>query len=505
MKKIIIISIIFSIVWTNQIMAQNAGDAMMFSRHYSGGTARSAGMSGAFGALGGDLSVLSANPAGLAVYRGSEFTFTPGFIFTNTNAKYDGKKFQDQNTHVIINNIGYVYTKNLYNEKGLQTINFGIAYNRLSDFYYDTFIRQAAATSSLLDEFVFYSNGFDSNGIPLKDTDLHPFYEGLAYDTYAIDFDKDQNVYFSDYNAHGYGQPLYRSMSARGGIGEYDFSIGFNVDHKLFFGATLGLQDIYYKEYYFHEEKPGFEYMNSFSFSDEYTVNGWGVNFKAGVIYRPIQALRIGAAIHTPTHFWKMKPYQLTGMETTWNKSPADDGSRNFYYETESDPSEKYRMTTPWRYSLSAATVIGRIAMVGVDVEMVNYSNSSIMPKSDYDIENDDISRILKTAMNVKSGAEIRLGPVFLRGGVAYYGNPYDKNQFDDAEIRKTLKQTMSYSGGIGFRHRDFYMDAAYSFIKYPEKINYMYLTYDDTDAWYEQAKLQTNTGKFLLTFGFRF
>jgi hypothetical protein len=491
-------------IWTIQIMAQNAGDAMMFSRYYSGGTARSAGMSGAFGALGGDLSVLSANPAGLAVYRGSEFTFTPGFIFTNTNAKYAGNTFNDRNTHVIINNIGYVYTKNLYNEKGLQTINLGIAYNRLSDFKYDTYIRREAATSSLLDEFTYYANGLDRNGIPVNDNDLHPFYEGLAYDAYAIDWDDTNHEYYSDYNTHGYGQTLYRSMSARGRIGEYDFSIGLNVNHQLFFGATLGLQDIYYKEYYFHEERPGFEYMNYFSFSDEYTVNGWGMNVKAGVIYRPVQELRIGAAIHSPTYLWRMKPYQLTGMETSWNRSPADDGTRNFYYETESDPSEKYRMTTPWRYSLSAATVIGRFAMVDVDLEMVNYSGSSITPKSTYDIENEDISKILKTAVNLKSGAEFRLGPVFLRGGVAYYGNPYNKDEFD-ADIKKTLKGTMSYSGGIGFRHRDFYMDAAYSFTKYPEKMNNLYLSYNATEAWYEQAKLQTNTGKFLLTFGFRF
>ena len=494
MKRLIIISIISGVAWTNHVKAQSANDAMMFSRYYSGGTARSAGMSGAFGALGGDLSVLSANPAGLAVYRGSEFTFTPGFVFANTRAKYDNHTFSDRNTHVIINNIGYVYTKNLYNEKGFQSINFGIAYNRLSDFNSDTYIKRAAATSSLLDEFVYYANGGG---------ELHPFYEGLAYETYALDYDDANSEYFSDYNDFGYGQPLYRSMSTRGGVGEYDFSIGFNVNHKLFLGATLGLQDVSYKEYYFHEEKPGFDFMDSFGFSDEYTVNGVGLNFKAGVIFRPVQMFRMGAAVHTPTHFW-MKPYHLTGMETLWNTRPDGLPQNPYYLETESDPSERYRMTTPWRYSMSVATIIGKFGMADVDVELVDYSNSSIMPKSTYDIENDEISDILKTAVNVKGGAEFRLGPVYLRGGVAYYGNPYTKNQFD-ADIRKTLKATMSYSGGIGFRHRDFYMDAAYSFTKYPEKINNLYLSYNDINVWDEQVKLQTKTGKFILTFGFKF
>jgi len=503
MKRIIIISIMFSMAWTGSIFSQSANDAMMFSRQYSGGTARSAGMSGAFGALGGDLSVLSSNPAGLAVYRGSEFTFTPGMIFTNTGTKYANNAFNDKSTHLVINNIGYAYTKNLYNEKGLQSIHFGIAYNRLSDFNSNAYIKHSAATSSLLDEFVYYANGFDGNNRPLNENELNPFYEGLAWDTYALDYDKNYNEYYSDYNDFGYGQPLYRSMKTRGGVGEYDISLGFNISNKLFLGATLGLQDVYYQEYYFHEEKPGFEYMNSFNFSDEYTVNGFGINFKTGIIFRPVHALRIGAAVHTPTHLW-MKPYHLTGMETEWNKSPADDGSKNFFYETESDPTEKYRMTTPWRYNMSVATVLGRFAMLDVDVELVDYKNCNIMPSETYDIENDDVAAILKTSANLKGGAEFRLGPVYLRGGLAYYGNPYNKDYFD-ADIRKTLKATTSYSGGIGFRHRDFYMDAAYIFTKHPERINDLYLSYNSQEVWYEQTKMQSKNSKFILTFGFRF
>ena len=502
MKRIIIITIIFCAAWISA-MAQSANDVVLFSRYYSSGTARSAGMSGAFGALGGDLSVLSSNPAGLAVFRASELTFTPALSFSGTDAKYDDNTFHDKSTRFNFTNIGYVYTKNFYREKGLQSVNFGIAYNRLSDFNSRAYIKRAAATSSMLDEFVFYANGYDKFiPVPIRPDDLNAFYEGLAYDTYAIDRD-DNGEYFSDYNDFGYQQPLYRSMNNRLSVGEYDFSLGFNFNNKLFFGATLGLQDIYYREYFSHEESPGFDYMRFFNFSDEYTINGWGVNFKTGIIYRPVQTLRLGAAIHTPTHLW-LKPYLLTAMETSWGTSPADDGSKHFYLETESDPSEKYSISTPWRYNLSAATVLGRHGMLNVDVEIVDYTNSSIMPKSDYDVENDDISAILKTSVNVKGGGELRLGPVYLRGGLAYFGNPYNKNQFD-ADIRKTLKNTMSYSAGIGFRNRDFYMDAAYVILKHPETVNNLYLSYNDTEVWYEQVKLQTTSRRVMLTFGFRF
>jgi len=505
MKRIIIITIISCAAWMSNTMAQSADDVVLFSRYYSGGTARSAGMSGAFGALGGDMSVMSTNPAGLAVYRGSEFTITPAMNFASTNADIIDHAFNEKSARFIINNLGYVYTKNLYNEKGLQSFNFGIGYNRLSDFNSKAYIRRTAARSSMLDEFVFYANGYDKFiPKPMHHDDLNPFYAGLAYDMYAIDIDAN-GEYFSDYTDFGYGQPLYRSMSSRVGVGEYALSIGLNFNHNLFFGATLGIQDVYYRDYIFHEEKPNFEYMRDFNFSDEYTITGIGLNFKTGVIWRPMQILRLGAAIHTPTHLW-MKPYLLTGMGVNWNTTPStDDGKAPHpYLETESDPSEQYRITTPWRYSLSAATVLGNRGVVDVDVELVNYANSSILPKSDYDVENDDISAIMKTAMNVKGGGEVRLGPVYLRGGMAFYGNPYNKSQYDD-DIRKTLKSTMSYSAGIGFRNRDFYIDAAYIYMKHPERISNLYLSYNDDEAWYEQAKLQTTSSKIVLTFGFKF
>ena len=491
MKKYIII-IVSCVSLSGTALAQNAHDALLFSRHYAGGTARSAGMSGAFGALGGDVSALSTNPAGLAVYRGTEFTFTPALNIASTNANYDGVRFRDNDTRFIFNSIGYVFTRNRHNETGLMSINFGFAYNRLSDFNSAGYVRKQSASSSLLDEFVLHAN---------RNNGLNPFYEGLAWDVNAI-WD-DDGEFIHDYILEGrYGQPLFRSMSYRGGIGEYGFSMGLNFNHNLYFGATLGIQELSYRERFIHEESPGsgFEFLNNFRFSDEYTVNGWGLNFKAGVIYRPIQMLRLGAAVHTPTRLW-LRPYHLTSMGTTFNKSPLDDGTRRFYYETESDPSERYQLTTPWRFNFSAATVIGSVGIVSVDVEYVDYKKNIITPRRDYDFENAEITVLLRPAVNVKTGAEFRLGPLFLRGGMAIYGNPYNKNQFD-ADIQKTLTSTISYSAGIGFRNRDFYIDVAYSFMKQPERIINLY---EFDHNWFEYARIRTNNNKALVTFGFRF
>ena len=116
-----------------------------------------------------------------------------------------------------------------------------------------------------------------------------------------------------------------------------------------------------------------------------------------------------------------------------------------------------------------------------------------------------DISDLYKRALNLKAGAEYRIGLFSLRGGVAYYENPQKNdpalyNNYD--LIRNTFKGTLSYSAGIGFRNQDFYMDVAYSFTKRPDRI---YDLYEYADGLFETARLQTNSHKALLTFGFRF
>ena len=74
MKKIILASMIASL--PAMAMAQSTVDAYAISQNEMRGTARFMSMGGAFTALGGDLSVLGQNPAGIGVYRSSEFGAT---------------------------------------------------------------------------------------------------------------------------------------------------------------------------------------------------------------------------------------------------------------------------------------------------------------------------------------------------------------------------------------------------------------------------------------------
>ena len=60
----------------NLVNAQNLDDVFRLNQFYHNGSARFNSMGGAFGALGGDLSAISINPAGSVVFIDSEIGFT---------------------------------------------------------------------------------------------------------------------------------------------------------------------------------------------------------------------------------------------------------------------------------------------------------------------------------------------------------------------------------------------------------------------------------------------
>ena len=58
-----------------------------------------------------------------------------------------------------------------------------------------------------------------------------------------------------------------------------------------------------YKQYDYQLDKEVGYTGGSFTHTDYLRTKGTGVNLKAGAIYRPIDALRLGFAIHTPTFY----------------------------------------------------------------------------------------------------------------------------------------------------------------------------------------------------------
>lgn len=516
MKKYIVGGVLVLLISFINIQAQNIRqeDMLRSSQYYPWGTARTIGMGSAFGALGGDMTSLSLNPAGIGMYRSSEFTFTPSVSYNNsvstlpdsvstTNRAYTNDDFA---MRLNIQNIGYVYTYNTHKDEGWVSVSYGIAYNRLNDFNRNVLIKTPHANSSLLDEFVYYAN--DQGNGPIAAESLYSYYEGLAYQTYALD-----NVLYadgwwhSDYSYdHQYGESQIRKREIRGGIGEYAFSIGANYSHKLYLGLTLGIQSLKYKETTTHTETDvdGTVYnLESFDFSTYFDMHGVGYNFKLGLVYRPIDFLRLGFAVHSPT-FYDIESEFYTTMYSSFDGLIVDGEYPDDYKETVSRINDN-TLFTPWKFVGSAALQIEQYGLLSVDYEWLDYSNMKLRGDIDsYNDPNDYLDDSYKGVHNIRIGGEGKIGPFALRAGIGLYSTPYKSGDLDFIDYT-------SYSAGMGYRNSNFFLDFAYVFLKYSERYTlYDYIerggTTDQTWAYNPtMADTDSKFNKFIVTMGFKF
>ena len=107
MKKLNLLVLgILSVSLTN---AQDITDALRYSQNEIQGTARFRALSGAFGALGGDMSAVSLNPAGSAVFSKSHASFTLSNLETNSDTKYFNGFNSSSETKFDINQGGLVF------------------------------------------------------------------------------------------------------------------------------------------------------------------------------------------------------------------------------------------------------------------------------------------------------------------------------------------------------------------------------------------------------------
>jgi hypothetical protein len=132
--------------------SQNESDALRYSQNILGGTARFVSMGGAFTALGGDMTSLAYNPAGIAVFTKNQITITPGLILQNTTSAYNGTASSNEDQAFVFQNIGIAGTwKTRAKDNLWKSYSFGIAYNRINNFNSNITVIGSNTKSSFLD------------------------------------------------------------------------------------------------------------------------------------------------------------------------------------------------------------------------------------------------------------------------------------------------------------------------------------------------------------------
>lgn len=501
--------LLFFMGWYFFPTAQTASDALRFSYIDVEGTARTMGVGGGIGALGGDYSVLSTNPAGLAIYRTSEVVVTPGFIFNNTTSQLEGGPSEPLNiseTKFNLNNIGVVINLLPRNPKW-KTLNFGVGLNRLIDIK-QSFYYEGKTTGSYTDRFL--ERAYDVNGYGLFPDELDAFEAGPAYSTGAIfeDFSNPDTTiieYITDFETEriitGENPRVQKQQSVRrkGGVNELVISIASNYNEKLMLGATVGVPFVNFEENKsYEEEDPGDEIISfvDMTFDEKLETKGVGVNLKLGAIYRINQMIRVGAAVHTPTAYTLNDTFS-TELEYSYDLGQGVER----YREASPEGAFKYKLTTPWRYIGSLGLIIKKYGFITAEIEFVNYSKPSFNLTADSDNPadeayegevNNEINTLYTSAVNFKIGGEYAYQKFRIRAGFGIYGSPYASGEFS----------SNSFSFGVGYRLRILYFDVAYKYSQYDSE----YVPYYLSDS--SQQQIVNNTFKrnnILLTVGYKF
>ena len=483
MKRLLIIVLFMSSIPT--LFSQNSSDALRYSRILYGGSARFQGLGGAFGAVGADFSSVATNPAGLGLFTSSELTISPSIRMENSYSNYNMETNRDNKFNIGMENLGLVFhlEGNDKSNSGFKGFNIAIGMNRQNDFNNRVFMEGTNNKSSLLTQYVNILNNTPGGVTPQMINDQYPFDIALAFNTYLID--TLNHVYFND--APNGGVIQSKLVTTEGSINEFNFAFGANYNDRLYIGATIGIPVIrYYEHSQYREVKndTAIHYFKSMTFNQELETHGTGINLKIGLIYRPADWIRIGAAIHTPTYYGNMRD--------SWNSDMTGELTFGTYATSSPLGSFDYQLITPFRVIGSIAFIIGKFGLVSGEYEYVDYSQSSFSASNaSFSDVNTDIKNKYKSPLNLRFGTEWRIQNFLLRGGFGYYGSPYQSGI--------NTSEMVVASFGWGYRVKHFFFDMTYRWTQTKED----YYFYDPTMVNPSQNRYSTSA--LTSTVGFRF
>lgn len=457
-----------SVFLIGSVQSQTEEDALRFSSYGLNGTANFISKAGAIGALGGDISSASYNPAGLGIYSTSEFTISMGYYGGFIEADYMGNKLNDNRSNFNFGNIGALFNfKN--SSSSFKNTQFTFGYNRLNSFGNRTIFKRDKVNYSYI-SYIIDNNSNDEDF-------MNDFYE-----SYAVDFDTNTNNYTSIFQTGTSSQ--IRSYKEFGSLNEMTLSLSTNYENVLYLGATLGLPiGEYHRHGAFAEtrhDNTGAA-TNRYIYNERYDLYASGINFKAGIIAKPIEFIRLGVAIHTPTYYNIEDKFY---SEVRYEKNIGGNWQPLLY-----------DIQTPFKFLGSLAIILGdkdsKIkGSLSADYEYSNYASMKIRnnPIGEYAI-NSSIEDMFKSTNTLKIGGEVKLGNLALRGGYAMFENPY-------ASIVNNNAGKEYITAGFGIRGRHYIIDFGYAY----SFGNSNYIEYD-----YDIINLNNTQHIAQITLGLRF
>ena len=424
MKKFILMAIGFALASTSYSQSLEYQDlALLFSQNQQQGTARFTAMGGAFGALGGDISALSVNPAGLSFFNNSAFTGTLNSRTTATTANYYGNSLTTEDEFINLSQAGAVLV--------------------FDDSYTSDWNRFAMGFNYRV------TNDFEGNFLARGNSGVATFTEfPLDQNNPVLQYDIADSQFFNNW--------------FNGELSE--LNIGFSAAHqnKFYLGLGLNFFDLNFVQQSTLTEQNRDLSGNTLEatlYQENFTTGvGFGANL--GFIYKAHKNFRFGLSYQTPTWFSEIvEESNIVNNDGYFGDTQIIVSNDNVIYDNTVGgqlPIQNllYRLRTPGQLTASAALIIGKFGLLSIDYSN-RYFRSMRLSNDNFIAENQFFQNELRNTNNINVGTEWRFDRFSIRGGYRYAQNP-DRLAIDSDDLR-------AYSVGAGYNFGMFRLDFSYS------------------------------------------
>lgn len=413
MKKLFL-AVMLCIAYISNAQTLGYNDiGVLFSKENNNGTARYNAMSGAFGALGGDISAMEDNPAGAAVFLKSEFAVSLNINNSETLATYYGNSELSENEITNLSQAGGVFVfKGYNNNSGWGKVALGFNFSIADDY-----------------ENFWIASG-NSSYAPISD-----FY------------DSDPVVYI---NSDG----QYFENLIDGRNNKYTFTFASEYNNNLYVGVSIIAYDVEYFQRTLIEEYNNDGNGNNLDISQiqELFTYGDGFSFNLGLISKPNDNVRLGLAFQSPV--WYRFAEDFVDFDVNIYENDIDITNNYLEEDTYSGINAfDYKLKTPGKLTGSFAYIFEKQGLISVDYIYKNYSAIKLS-NGNFSPENQDFKSELESTGELRIGTEWRFDNISVRGGYHLEKSPY-KTAIESDNIE-------GFSFGAGYKFRGGKIDFSY-------------------------------------------
>lgn len=447
------------------IQSQEITDAVRYSQENLTGTARFRAMSGAFGALGGDLSAINVNPAGSAIFSNNQIATSLSNSNTTNNSNYFGTNTTSKDTSFDLNQAGGVFVFKDPNNNW-RKISVAVNFENANSFSNSLISAGTNPNRSVADYFLSYANGVPLNVLnnstygELSYGEQQAFLGYNAYVINPVDINNSNNTLYTSNVLKGGNYYQENKSLTTGFNGKLSFNAATSYKDKIYFGVNLNshFTDFRQSSSFYEDNNNTLESVdrvNRLKFENDLYTHGTGFSFQVGAIAKVSNEIRLGLAYESPT--WYSLSDELSQKLVAVSSNTSGELAPDVVDPQITNYFSPYKLQTPSKVTGSFAYVFGKSGLISIDYAVKDYSAIKFKPENDsyYSGLNNTMSTILNSTGELRIGGEYKINEWSLRGGYRFEQSPYKNNT--------TMGDLTGYSGGFGYNFGATKLDLAYS------------------------------------------